>query len=390
VQISPYEHPLPTLEIDIDHITIETGRHDGSFTIKNTGGGNLTGHILSRNRAISFSPTSFSGNSQTITYSFSPDKAGSQPEAITTKAYITTTGGEFILPITINPTTMTIPTAEGPAIASISDFYNYAQNYPAAARRLFTSSEFYMLLLSTGYQYMDVYESLHKDVNRERAMDNFLILSGLKGKTTLTLDKQQINIIQGPPGKIYERFSIQKSDSGYIDAPLTTQTGANWLTLSTTRLSSPDFNESNTATVELCVDPLKIPQNFAREHIIIGPEPYAGSILEINFRRAQTFTVSLNRQGFRYEDRGSIAVENNTGANMRVDVFSRDKYIRFFAQSHVVGASYSIPFEIRPSAFASAQRLFRRLPYVSTYIDVRIQSLGHMFHKRLHLNIGEW
>jgi len=387
---SPYEYPLPTLELSTNHISIETGQHTGSFTIKNTGGGVLTGHILTRNRAIAFAPASWTGNSQTITYTYSPEKDNSSAGFTKTKAYITSTGGEIALPITINSTTMTIPTPEGPTITSIRDFYNYASEHPQAARRLFTSSEFYMLLLSTNYPYMEVYESLHKDVNRERAMDNFFILSNLKNKTTLTLSTHQINITQGPPGKILRQFHIQKSDNGYADAPITTLSGAPWLTLSTTRLSAADYNQNNNATVELTVDPLQIPQNFTREHIQVGTISNTSSILDVNFRRAPNFTIKLNQQGFRYEDKGSIIIENNTGANMRADVFSRDKYVRFFAQSHMIGLTHSIPFEIRPSALASAQRLFRRLPYVSTYIDVRVQSIGQVFHQRLHLNIGEW
>lgn len=385
---SPYEHPKPTLELDTDHISIETGHHEGSFLVKNTGGGNLTGYILSRHRAITFNPSTFTGNNQTITYTFHPEKSPQTQAFTKTKAYITTTGGEITLPITISSTAMTIPTSEGPTIASIRDFYNYAQEYPQAARRLFTSSEFYMFLLSTGYEYMDVYESLHKDVNRERAMDNFFILSNLKPKTTLHLSKTQINIVQGPPGKIYETFQVQKSDNGYADAPITAVGNAPWLSLPVNRLSSSDFNENNIATVELIVDPLKIPQNFIKEHIQVGTEP--GNNLELTFRRAPNYTIKLNQQGYRYEDRGNILISNNTGANMRVDVFSRDKYVRFYAQSHMVGVTHAIPFEIRPSAFAGAQRLFRRLPYVTTYIDVRVQSLGQILHKRLQLNIGEW
>ena len=390
MQPSPYETPIPTIELDTNHISIETGNHTGSFTIKNIGGGTLTGQILSRNRAISFSPSTWAGNTQTINYTFHQDQFHSPQNFTKTKAYITSTGGEISLPVTINSAAMTIPTEEGITIASINDFYHYACEYPQAARRLFTSSEFYMLLLSTNYEYMEVYEHLHKDVNRERAIDNFFILSNLKPKTTIALSHETINIVQGPPGKIHGNFHVQKSDNGYVDAPITTRGGAPWLALSSTRLSAADFDQDNRATVQLTIDPLQIPQNFTREYIQVGPTVEANNILELNFRRAPNTIIKLNQQGFRYEDRGNILIENNTGANMRVDVFSRDKYVRFYAQSHMVGATHSIPFEIRPSAFAGAQRLFRRLPYVSTYIDVRVQSLGQLFHKRLHLNIGEW
>jgi len=375
--------------VDTKSISIQAAiHHEDSFTIRNTGGGLLSGHILSRNRGLVFTPSQWSGNTQTITYSFSPDNAGLTPGITNTTAYICSNGGEIALPISINSAAMTIPTAEGPAIATISDFYDYALVYPAAARRMFTSSEFYMLLLSTGYKYMDVYENLHKDVNRERAMDNFFILSGLKSKTHLMLEKQQIHLVL-QTDKIYERFQVQKSNSGYADAPIATLGGAPWLALSTGRLASSDYN-NNLATVDFSIDPQLLSGMFAREHIVVGPTPDTNNILEITVRRAAPLSIRLNREGFRYEDRGSIEIENNTGANIKVEVYCRDRYIRFYANTHMASAVHSIPFEIRPSAFASAQRLFSRLPYISTYIDVRAHAPGQVFHKRLHLNIGEW
>ena len=424
LQAQTYEYPLPNLALDIDNISIDSNANrEGSFTIKNTGGGLLSGHIISRNRALSFSPDHWEGNSQIITYTYSPemdtgraetgyssimmdtgkavsgqnvynaDAAGSVVSPLTpqnTHAYICSNGGEIPLPITINFTPMTIPTDEGLIIATISDFYNYAQDYPAAARRLFTSSEFYMLLLSTGYEYMDIYESLHKDVNRERAMDNFFILSGLKTKTLLTLDKKQIDIVTRPSDKISERFHVQKSGSGYADAPITALRDSPWLTLSTDRLTSSDFDKNNRATVGISIDPLLLASPFAKEYILVGPEPTGDNILEVTCRRATPFILRLNRAGYRYEDRGSIEIENNTGSNMTIEVYCRDRHVRFFAAVHPVGARHSIPFEIRPSAFASARRLFRRLPYISTYIDLRATCTGQVFHRRLHLNIGEW
>ena len=391
---SIYEHPLPSLELDIDSLSIESNAdREGSFTIKNTGGGLLSGYILSRNPALSFNPGRWTGNSQVISYVYTPDADTARrlpPVSQNNNVYVSSNGGEISLPVTINFTPMTIPTEEGPTIATIGDFYNYAQAYPSAARRLFTSSEFYMLLLSTGYEFMDIYESLHKDVNRERAMDNFFMLSGLKNKTHITLEKRHIDIIHRPEEKIYEDFYVQKTDTGYADAPITVLGDAPWLTLSTNRLASGDFDQDNRAMVGVSVDSLLVTGTFARERIFVGPEPAEDNTLEVTFRRATPFILRLNRAGYRYEDRGSIEIENNTGLNMTIEVYCRDRHVRFFATSHPVKATHSIPFEIRPSAFASAQRLFRRLPYVSTYIDVRATCPGQVFHRRLYFNIGEW
>ena len=283
----------PIISLDTTSISIAPGGH-GSFTVKNTGGGTLSGNIISRCNALHFSPMRWEGNNQVISYSMAQDVSA----ATESVAYICTTGGEKVLPITINSTAMSIPTEEGAVLASIQEFYNFAQAYPLSARRIFTSSEFYMLLLSTGYEYMEVYEALHKDVNRERAMDNFFIVSSLKPYTP-----------PEPPQEDMPRVPI---------------------------------------------------------------------------------IINLTHTGFRYEDRGGIKVENNTGHDLTIEIESLDRFLRFKTSKYIVATTGEIPFEIRPTAFASAQRLFRKLPYVSTYIDIKAHCPGRIFRKRLYLNIGEW
>jgi len=70
---SPYEHPLPALELDTSHLTLNANNPQGQFTIKNSGGGQLSGHILSRLGGLTFTPSRWEGNSQTITYNLSSD-----------------------------------------------------------------------------------------------------------------------------------------------------------------------------------------------------------------------------------------------------------------------------------------------------------------------------
>ena len=385
--MSAYDHPLPAPELDIPSLSIDANNPQGSFTIKNTGGGQLTGYIISRQRGLVFTPSHFEGNVQSIAYNLSGDIFKNTNRKIETLAYICTNGGEIMLSISINPSPMTIPTEEGFQIANIGDFYSYAQAHPQTVRRLFTSGEFYMLLLSTGYPYMEVYENLHKDVNRERAMDNFFILSGLKGKTNLALETQSLNIIVKPSAAAHAFFYVKKSDNGYADAPITVMDGAPWLKLSNTRLAPSDF-EDNRAKVGLNIDPALMGRSFVRERILIGSE--AASILTLTVTKAAPLNLRLNREGYRYEDRGSIEIENNTGANIKVEVYCRDRYIRFYANTHMASAVHSIPFEIRPSAFVSTRRLFSRLPYISTYIDLRARCPGQEFKRRLYLTIGEW
>jgi len=372
--------PHPTLSISTPNLTLSSTTGEGSFVIKNTGTGELTGRILSRYPGLTFTPTKWTGNSQTITYSLAPQNSNSTIETV---AYITSNGGEIALPVTINTAPMTIHTDEGIGVTSIQDFYQYAQAHPASARRLFTSSEFYMLLLATRYPYIEAYESLHKDPNRERAMDNFFVLSKLKQKTTITFQLPCIHVAQKWAEKSLTTIRVRKSDSGYADAPVTTEGGAPWLSISTERLTS--FDENNIASIAAIIDPALMPGVFVSERIHVGD-----ASCEITAAKTAPIVITLPRAGYRYEDRGVIRVVNNTGANITVDMYSPDRFIRFYAGSYTVETSYDIPFEIRPTAFQSAQRLFRRWPYVSTSINVRAHTIGFATQKRLHLTIGEW
>jgi len=383
---SPYEHPLPALELDTSHLFLDSNNPQGHITIKNSGGGQLSGHILSRLSGLTFTPSRWEGNSQTITYNLSSDAFNDTSKTMETQAYICTNGGEIALPISISPSLMSIPTEEGTQITGINDFYAFAQTHPQAARRLFTSSEFYMLLLSTGYPFIEIYESLHKDPNRERAMDNFFMVSGLKAKTSLSLRIHKLNLPLNPTDKTHAHFYVIKSDSGYAEGPISTD--AAWLGLSTTRLSSNDFDHENRAKVGITIDPALVLGNFARTNIQVGPEP--ANTLTLTVSRPTPLKLRLNREGYRYEDRGSIEIENNTGSDMTIDVVCRDRLVRFFVGTYTVGATHSIPFEIRPSAFASTRKLFRKMPYISTYVDIRARCPGQEFHRRLYLTIGEW
>ena len=389
-----YEQPLPILEIDTDHLLIETKeRHEGKFRIKNAGGGQLSGYITSRHRAVTFSPATWDGNAQTVTYRFDPALADglSAGQQLDTVAYICSSGGELALPITARLIKMAIVTKEGRTIANVQDFYAYAQEYPMGARHIFVDSEFYMLLLAVGYPYMEVYESLHKDANRDRAIDNFFILSGLKGKTALRLQRRVLTFNQRPgdTGKIHGQLLLEKTDRGYCEASIEAETAPPWLLLSTNRLIASDFDSENQAMVNFSIDPLHIDGRYARERILIGQDdqPLAAELI---FRRPQSLMLRLSRETYRYDDKGTIEIFNHTGQEMMLELFCPDSYVRFEARRYVVGAFYEVPFDIKLSAFMNAGRLLRKTPYMRTHIEVKATWPGHVYKQRLPLTVGEW
>ena len=376
-----YENPLPILELDTDLLEIETkDSFQGKFKIKNIGGGLLKGHVLSRCAGLTLEPTEWEGNNREINYTWNATAAGTAiGQLLQAVCYVTSNGGEKELPVNAKLTKMSISTAEGLTIANIMDFFEYAAKHPVQARRLFTDSEFYMLLLATGYTYMEVYESLHKDANRERAMDNFFILSGLKKQTTLEVlpgKEKTLEFLQKPREKdmLYSNFIVQKSDNGYVEAPIIAKNEVPWLTLSSGKLSASDFNDKFTAVVNFSIDPTQIKKSYARETVIIGtdPLPNGSNVIEIIYRRTPELTIRLNRETYRYADKGVLEIINNTGEVINVKPFCAENYIRFSGKAFEIGAVGEIPFDVKLSAFMSAQMLFRKQPYMKTVIELEI------------------
>lgn len=385
--------PKAALAVDIRELHIETKDiHRGHFEIRNTGGGVLNGHVLSRCPGLTFGTVHFEGNKQTVHYTFDGALAGlATGQTIEGYAYVTSNGGEVEIPVTAKLAKMSITTGDGAFIANLEDFYAYAQTHPAQARRLFVDGEFYMLLLALGYEYMEVYESLHKDSNRERALDNFFILSGLKGKTTLDIPGDRVLEYAQKPGDkdiLHGSITVTKSDPGYIDAPITIAQDAPWLNCYASRLIHSDFDEALEGTIHFSINPSLIEGAYARTILTVGEG--AGHNIELIYRRLPLISVRLSRTNLKYEDRGALEVVNNTGDNVRVEVFCQDSYIRFSAKNYLVGAIGEIPFDVKLSAFLSAQMLFRKVPYMTTKVEVKATHPGGVYKTQIPLVVGQW
>ena len=387
-----FEQPIPIPQININEISFTTkDEHIGEFNIKNTSGGILSGRIICHSPAFSFAPTNFTGNNQKITYKFSPDKAKIKPgETYETDIIIYTNGGEIRLPIKASFTKLTVTTAEGINIASIDDFYIYAKDHPSSARRIFTDNDFYMFLLSQAWEYVDIYDSLHKDANRERALDNFFILAGKKKATELYLPDKTIEFIKKPGDNdiLYGNFTVKKSDSGYYESPITALGGVPWLTLSASRIISSDFNNENTAVINFTIDPAKIITNYARERILIGT---GKNILEIVYKKSRPIIVKLVNENIRFDDKGRISIINNTGKLIKIELVCSDNFIKFQTKNIIIENAYQeVPFDVKLSPFTSARLMFSRQPYIRTQITLKATAPGWAMDLNLPVTVGEW
>ena len=384
------EYPLPVLTVGIQELIIEArsedSGHEESFLIRNTGGGMLEGRIISPDNCLTFKPAKWHGNRQEVICRFLPDAAENwKPGDVREfKVLILSNGGEACLTVIIRLAKMAIATLEGVSVANLKDFYNYAINFPSEAQKLFEDRQFETLLLATDFPYIDAYTLLVKEPNRPRAIDNFFILAGLKKRTALSV------LGAGPSGNheieyrtlsnaiIRGQFELQKSDGGYVEADIGTATGAAWLSL-----ALEDF------IVKYSIDPLLITGRCARERVTIsgnGEELY----VDIVFKRPKPMLAWLLREGFRFQDEGKIAVENQTSDPLQVEVFCKESFVRFYRRQYKVEGRIDIPFIIKLSPLQSAQMLFRKVPSLSAEIELRATYKDTVINKVLTLTAGEW
>ena len=391
-----FEYPLPELSIDVNELLIETtDTYEGSFTVRNTGGAELVGSIHSRAKSITFIPSKWRGNEINVKYIFKASEGGWNPgDIFNTNAVIVSNGGEKNLPITVKLTQMVIQTDEGTVITDVSDFYGYAKNYPAQARRLFVKGDFYMLLLASGYEYADAYELLLKDMNRERALENFFILSGLKNKVTLTLPQKTLTYRKATNDgdKVHDHFDIQRNGDGYVEASISTASGVPWLTLNSERIISSDFDASGAAAVNFTIDPPLIKGRYARERIIISDQSSTEpeKSIEVIFIRQTPLAARLDREAFNFEDTGNIIVTNQSGVELSLDIFCRDSFIKPDAKTCKVIGQKTIAFTVKMSKLQYTQMMFRKHPYVTAEIEVRAIFNKKMVAIILPLTVGEW
>jgi hypothetical protein len=323
------------------------------------------------------------GNSQAIEYTFDAAKARlGVGETLNSHFFVQSNGGEKQIPFSAKLTKVSISTPDGAAITNVTDFFEFSQEFPVQARRIFAEKEFFALLVSLGHKYVEAFEAQRDDVNRERAMDNFFVLAGLKKETSLELvGERKLEFSQAPHdvSVLSGSFQVKRSDKGYVNCPL--EFSADWLSLSSEKLTAADFDYDDIATVDFSIEPAKIKAPFAGESLTIGE-----NTLEILYRRKPELVLSLNREAYRYSDRGVIEIANNTGKTLQISVFCKENYIRFAEKTFPVGVKGEIPFEVKLSAFMSAQMLFRRLPIMRSEIELKIGETK----KFLPITVGEW
>ncbi len=364
-----FEYPLPVLKTDVDKLAFNiSGISEGFINIKNTGGGILKGEIFSNTECITFSEKNFSGNKIKIKYEINTASffAG---DRIISEIVIISTGGEKVIPVILNVMSKPFVTEDKTQLFGINQFYAYAKSNPIEARRILGSGDFMLWLNVNGFEHMDILEEIINDPNKERAIDNFFVLSGIKKKSDIKVEKTSFEYKIKNKELIKAVVKIKKIGTGYINAKVYKSFDKPWLRLFCDKLTSRDFDGSLNGELYFEIDPTLVDRSIDVEEIVIESEKKI--TVKIRTVKIPKIKVRLDKQFYNFDDSGRILIDNFSGTNLIFEIRSNDSFVKFEGEKYFVNERAAIPFKVKLAAFTKNRLDFRRKPFISGEIGIK-------------------
>ncbi len=389
--LEQFEYALPRVASDTEKLVIESYMDfDGRIRLTNAGGGTLRGTITANSPLIRFEPAKFHGNDITVNFTYLLD-TDHRTEVIQTEALVTSNGGELRIPIIIRIATPLI-TDDGERLAALKDFCNYVKRKPNPARQLFMRPSFVEWLMNLNFEpaELDFYEKLCEDVNRERAVDNFLIMQKQKARCHLRLLKTDVyvdirafekNIITG-------EIAFERVGWGFLEAKLLIPKSCKWVMLSDYEINGASFDDSGICRINYFIDTAKLPANYAEQAVIITGESQRDLEFQIIAHVMKPVDAQLSKVCYLMEDSGELIITNNSARDLLIELESSETFVKLSNTRFYLAKSARIPFDVRMSMLQSAQLMLTKQPTIKTTITLTYQA-GKRYIERIPIYIGD-
>ncbi len=376
IAIEDLEYPQPKLKTDVESLSVKTNNvYTGYINISNEGGGMLSGNIFANKQFLQITPSQFNSNTVKASYTINPSNIS---RLTNTEIIISSNGGEKIIPVTIRKISPSLETPHGNFLWSFADFARYAQGNSQSAGDLFCRENFRMWLQNLNFRYTEIYDDLIKDKNKERALENFLLLNLQKKPVKLSTEKKEIihdlncwenKVISG-------EAEISVNQPGYIDEPIITH--APWLSTPISSLTSQKFDAYNKAKIKYFIETDQI-KRFAAGNLQIGKDV---SVRIIAIRKP-ALEVKVSKEVFTYDDEGYLTVSNKNRSGVVIEVIAKDGFVKFEQRKYLTDIYAEIPFRIK--YFNLGQFMLVKRPVLMTDITVRAGN----FEKKITLTVRE-
>lgn len=233
------------------------------FTIDSVNDRDIKGVVYSTDSRVEVLNNQFFGKHNVIKLYVSAKyiEAGTKIESTID---ITSNAGEIKIPCVVNVESVELETGVG-SINNLDDFMNLVSFDYEEALKLFLSKNFKSYVLKD-YTYKNaLYDQLVKNLNREIAMEEFLVAVGMKKPVVLSMASQtkEYENITEAYGDV---FSVTRSCTGYVDIDV--EIKGDFLHNSKTKITNDDFI-GNTYEYPYLINSFRLHQGENRAEIIL-------------------------------------------------------------------------------------------------------------------------
>ncbi|MDR3238911.1 MAG: DUF5717 family protein [Clostridiales bacterium] len=390
-----FEYPLPVLTVSTEKIQLEASQAtEGGFVVKNTGGGLLSGQVFVIRPCLEFSPQRFEANEVKVVYRAAPDLELAEDEFVS-EAVILSNGGEKRLPVSITFRSKSLLAKDKTVIDNLQDFAAYAQRLSpltagnsggvSPAAELMRTTAFRAMLSRCHFMFMEAYENLLKDQDRNRALESFLILSGFKKPLKLTVMKRDFifKVKSAQRDLMYAQIPVRKEGWGYLEDSVCLKGGAPWLKILTSL--SQALKGAEQGAIAFSIDPALLPARCNTAKILVTDDPENHAAVTVV--REPAIKVRASKEVYGVEEEGKLCLENQSGEDLLVEIQSSEKFVRFEAKKYIIAEYAEIPFTIKMAAMQSLSlRNLRKQPPLPAIIEARAKGMT----RRVKIYVGAW
>ena len=186
---------------------------NGSFTIEEQSGREVSGQVYSTNLILNCPKENFAGKETEVSYCV--DATGKIPgDVIKGEIQIISDMGEYVIPYVINVIHETIESSIG-NIKNLFHFANLAKSNWEEAVKLFYHDNFISVLTGNDARYRSLYKGLTVCGNPNRNLEEFLIGINKKKAIEFEVDKNVIKLIN-PDSHSQQTLRISRVGWGYL------------------------------------------------------------------------------------------------------------------------------------------------------------------------------
>lgn len=260
------EYVIPKAKVSDEKLSITVAAGENSiieFTVDSVNDKDIKGIVFSKDARIEVLNNQFFGKHNVIKLYVSAKHI--KPETqINSEIVITSNAGEIIIPCEVYVESIELETSIG-AVANLDDFMRLLAHDYEEALKLFLSKKFKSVLIAGDDYKNSLYDQLVRNLNREIAMEEFLVKTEMKKKVVLSLSKSQkeYNNITEAYGDV---LSITRSCQGYVDIDV--EIKGDFLHNSKIRITNDDF-VGNTYEYPYLINSFKLHQGENRAKIIL-------------------------------------------------------------------------------------------------------------------------